>query len=144
MSLKGLPIIKCLKCGRTVLKDQYELSGCPSCKTTNQSVDFGEYRRRESLSSLSPGYHTFSGRFCKVGNLIYKNRYYYAHIEHITDEHGKYVSNHTYVPISSREVVNKLKETQAGSIIKFNARVNCYNHKANKWGIDKMNSIIVS
>jgi hypothetical protein len=143
MSLKGLPVVKCLKCGKTSLKDQYEISGCPNCHTTEFAVDFGKYRRRESLIDLGPGFHRFIATFKKVGNVYYRNQSYYAHVEDVMTRDGQFITNHTYVAEISAGSIKVLKSTPINTPITFSARVHCYNRKENKWGMDKMHDVVV-
>lgn len=142
MSLKGLPIIKCVKCGRTTLKDEYELSGCPSCHSTVDGVEFGKYRRRESLIALGEGVHVFTAKFKKVGNLHYNNRRYYAFVEDVKCGGESCVTNHTYIDNISPNTIEQLKLMKPGTRIEFKAHVNQYNKKDNKWGMSRMHHLM--
>lgn len=142
MSIKGLPVVKCIKCGKTSLKDEYEVNGCAGCASFDHGVDFGTYRRRESLINLGEGIHHFKGVFHKVGNLHYRNKYYYALIDHIVDEDGNKVTNHSYVADISPNSVSILKSMKPGTTIQFKAQINEYNKVDHKWGMSRMHHVM--
>ena len=142
MSIKGLPITKCKKCGKTSLQDEYETMGCPNCHSTTDGVDFGTYRRRESLAELGEGIHTFTAKFKKVGNLHYSNQHWYALVEDVKCEGEQCVTNHAYIDRVSCNSVSILKSTTHGSRIEFKAAINQYNKRDNKWGFTNMHHIV--
>jgi hypothetical protein len=142
MSLKGLPIIKCTNCGKTTIVDEYELNGCPNCGSTTSGVDFGIYRRRENLGEIGEGVHTFTGRFKKVGNLFYRNHMWYALIENVRCGPNNFLTNHTYVANISFNSVVMLKQVEPGTEIMFKARINNYDKRTHKWGMDHMHHVV--
>lgn len=141
MSIKGLPIIKCIKCGKTIVLDEYHLYGC-TCGSKDMGIDFKSYRRRECLSELGDGFHDFVGKFIKVGNLHYNNTKWYALVENLACGTTPFATNHIYIPHLTPSTVDLLKATSPGTKITFKARVNNYDKQLHKWGLDQMHSVV--
>ena len=109
MVIKGLPIIKCTKCGKTTVEDEYHLTGCSSCGSRIDGIDFKSFRRRECLAELGDGIHKFTGRFIKVGNLHYDTSRWYALIENLACGTSPFATNHIYIPHLTPNTIEILK-----------------------------------
>ena len=104
MPIKGLPIIKCTKCGKTTVLDEYHLYGCSSCGSRDMGVDFKAFRRRECLSELGDGVHHFTGKFVKVGNLHYNTSKWYALIENLGCGTTNFATNHIPAIVTGKQI----------------------------------------
>lgn len=140
MALKGLPIIKCLNCGKTTLLDEYELNGC-TCGSRDRGVDYRSYKVRAHLSELK-GIQVFTGIYHKAGHLHYNKDRRYALISNITCGTDETFTNHAYIDNISPNSLEILKSLKPGTHIQFKARVHKYNKYSERWGFDRMHHVI--
>lgn len=140
MPIKGLPIVKCVKCGKTTLRDEFEIHGCPKCGE-HEAMDFQSYKRRDHLAEFE-GIRVLNGIYHKAGHLHYNKDRRYALISNITCGTNGPFTNHAYIDNISPNSLEILKSLKPGTHIQFKARVHKYNKYSERWGFDRMHHVI--
>ena len=136
-----LPFIKCTKCGKTTLEDEYRLTGCQHCHSTTCGVDLEAFNRRDSLQELEGGTTVFQGRYRKIGNLHYAQKKSYVLVENIKCGIEGITTNHAYITDVSPNTITLLRSLKPGTHIQFKANVHKYTDGSNKWGLDHMKHV---
>jgi len=141
MSVKGLKIIKCTKCGKTTLLDEYELNGC-ACGSHEHGVDYQTYKNRAHLAALD-GIQVFKGIYHKTGYLHYDHEKRYALITNVTCGTPETFMNHAYVQNVTKNSMKLLKSISPGTPIQFKANVKRYFNGSARYGLTHMHHVTV-
>jgi hypothetical protein len=133
--IKGIPIVKCVKCGKTTIEDEFQINGCVC--GSHESVTNDSFKRREYLKKfLDKGWVNCTGRFIKKGCVHYRNNSKYALVGDLMID-GEYVTNHTYIQNVNQLSYLMLNDIKPGDKISFNAKVCSYHHDT-KFGMSEM------